>query len=276
VDKEKTKEQLIAELEALRSAIAEMEINTSRCKKAEEKLQKKLIEYEKLSALGRLTANVAHEIRNPIMVIGGFTERLKKTIPSGSKEREYLDMISLESRRLEEVLRDVLTFSNKPFFLKKQEDINKLVTESLMPYLEACKLQVINVQKCLTDVTRIYIDSRYIKEAIRNLISNAIDAMPNGGTLTLATKDIIISRKNYVSTRVTDTGAGISEDNLKMIFEPFFTTKVAKHVTGLGLSLTKKIIEGHGGFIETTSKPGEGSTFTLYFPYRAKEIHSPS
>jgi signal transduction histidine kinase len=272
MDEEKTKEQLITELEALRSAIAEMEINTSRCKKAEEKLQKKLIEYEKLSALGRLTANVAHEIRNPIMVIGGFTERLKKTIPTGSKEREYLDMISLESRRLGEVLRDVLTFSNKPFFLKKREDINRVVNESLKQYQEACKVQAINVQKCLTEVTRIYIDERQISEAVSNLISNAIDAMPNGGTLTLATKDIIVSRKNYVSARVTDTGVGISEENLKMIFEPFFTTKVAKHVTGLGLSLAKKIIEGHGGFIDVTSTPGEGSTFTLYFPYRAKDI----
>ena len=270
MDEEKTKEQLITELEALRSAIAEMEINTSRSKKAEEKLQKKLLEYEKLSALGRLTANVAHEIRNPIMVIGGFTERLKKTIPTGSKEREYLDMISLESRRLEEVLRDVLTFSNKPFFLKKREDINKIVTESFMPYSEACKVQAINVQKCLTEVARIYIDKRHIKEAIRNLISNAIDAMPNGGRLTITTREDFLNGKNYVTLKVTDTGVGISEENIKMIYEPFFTTKIARKDTGLGLSITKKIVEGHGGFIKVDSSIAKGSTFSLYFPYRAK------
>ncbi len=238
--------------------------------KAKENIQKKLIEYEKLSALGRLTANVAHEIRNPITVIGGLTERLKKSIPSGTKEKEYLEMISLEAKRLEDILRDVLIFTNKPFFLREEQDINKITDESLYIYEDVCKGSSIRIHKFLGDVSCVYVDKRQVKEAINNLISNAIDAMPDGGTLTVATNEDSLSGKKYITVKVTDTGMGISEENIRMIFEPFFTTKVTKKETGLGLSITKKIVEGHGGFIKVDSITGKGSTFSLYFPYRAK------
>jgi signal transduction histidine kinase len=269
-DEKKTKKQLINELIEMRRVLAEREKSKRWGQEAEEKLQKKLIEYEKLSALGRLTANVAHEIRNPITVIGGLTERLKKTIPPETKEKEYLDLISLEAKRLEEILKDVLVFSSKPFFLKEKQDINKIIEESLDAYEDACKGYSIKVHKCFSNVTEAYIDKRLVKEAINNLISNAIDVMPNGGSLTVVTSEDSLSGKNYVTLKVTDTGAGISEENLRMIFEPFFTTKMSKKETGLGLPITKKIVEGHGGFIKVESSVGKGSTFSLFFPYRAK------
>jgi len=232
-------------------------------------LQRKFIEYEKLSALGRLTANVAHEIRNPITVIGGLAKRLKKSITSGTKEEEYLELISSEAKRLEEILRNVLVFSNEPFFLKEKQDINKIVNESLNVYKETCKDCSIKVYNVLDNVTHIYIDKRYVKVAINNLVCNAIDAMPEGGMLTIATKEDFVNGKNYVIVEVTDTGVGIPQENILMIFEPFFTTKVSKKETGLGLPITKKIVESHGGFIKVDSKVGKGSIFTLYFPYRA-------
>jgi signal transduction histidine kinase len=269
-DEKKTKKQLINELIEMRKVLAEQEKSKRGGQEVEGKLQKKLIEYEKLSALGRLTANVAHEIRNPITVIGGLTERLKKTIPPETKEKEYLDLISLEAKRLEEILKDVLVFSNKPFFLKEKQDINKIIEESLDAYEDACKSYSIKVHKCLGNVTQVYLDKRLVKEAINNLISNAIDAMPDGGSLTVVTSEDFLSGKNYVTVKVTDTGAGISEENIGMIFEPFFTTKVSKKETGLGLPITKKIVEGHGGFIKVESSVGKGSTFSLFFPYRAK------
>jgi signal transduction histidine kinase len=269
-DEKKTKKQLINELIELRKVLAEREESKTGVQEAEEKLQKKLIEYEKLSALGRLTANVAHEIRNPITVIGGLTERLKKTIPHGTKEKEYLELISLEAKRLEEILKDVLVFSNKPFFLKEKQDINKIIEESLDAYEDAYKRYLIKIHKYFGNVTQVYIDKRLVKEAISNLISNAIDAMPDGGTLTIVTSEDSLSGKNYVTVKVIDTGVGISEENIRMIFEPFFTTKVAKKETGLGLPITKKIVEGHGGFIKVDSSAGKGSTFSLFFPYRTK------
>jgi signal transduction histidine kinase len=269
-DEKKTKKQLINELIEMRRVLAERGEPKRGIQEAEKKLQKKLIEYEKLSALGRLTANVAHEIRNPITVIGGLTERLKKSIPPGTKEKEYLELISLEAKRLEEILTDVLVFSSKPFFMKEKQDINKIIEESLDTYEDACKRHSINIHKCFGNVTQVYIDKRLVKEAINNLISNAIDAMPDGGTLTIATSEDSLVGKNYVTVKVTDTGAGISEENLRMIFEPFFTTKMSKKETGLGLPITKKIVEGHGGFIKVESSAGKSSTFSLFFPYRAK------
>jgi signal transduction histidine kinase len=239
-------------------------------RKAEKKLQEKIIEYEKLSALGRLTANVAHEIRTPITVIGGLARRLKKSIPSGTKAEEYLELISLEAKRLEEILKDVLFFSNEPFLLKEKKDINRLLEDSLAVYEDECLNYAISIQKVFGDVTPIYVDKKLVREAIKNLILNAIDAMPDGGRLTITTREDFLNGKNYVTLKVTDTGVGISEENIKMIYEPFFTTKIARKDTGLGLSITKKIVEGHGGFIEVDSSIAKGSTFSLYFPYRAK------
>ncbi len=116
---------------------------------------------------------------------------------------------------------------------------------------------------------RIYIDDRHIRVAIGNLLSNAIDAMPDGGSLTVATNIESLSRKNYVAVRISDTGVGIPEERIQMIYEPFFTTKRTKQVTGLGLPIARKIVEGHGGLIKTDSVAGKGSTFTLFFPFRA-------
>ncbi|MGD0883800.1 MAG: ATP-binding protein [Thermodesulfovibrionales bacterium] len=267
-DEDKPREQLIHELEEMRRALAKSEESVSEVKKTEKELQGKLFEYEKLSALGRLTANVAHEIRNPITVIGGLVKRLEKGMLPGAQEKEYLDLISSEARRLEGILRDVLVFSNKAFFHREKQGINKIVDEVLDVHDVTLRSQSIQVHKTLGAVSMIYIDTGHVKEAINNLISNAIDAMPNGGTLTATTDEYSVNEKHYVVVKITDTGAGISEDKIGLVFEPFFTTKITKKETGLGLPLTKKIVEGHGGFIRIESTAGKGSTFSLYFPFR--------
>jgi signal transduction histidine kinase len=237
-------------------------------RKKEETLQEKIIEYEKLSALGRLTANVAHEIRNPLTVIGGLTERLKKSFVQEPKQKEYLDLISLEVRKLEEILKDVLIFSNKAVFKRAMQDIHQIINDSLNAYKDKC--ENIHINRLFGDVPQIYIDEKQVRFAIDNLISNAIDAMHDAGTLTLSTTVEHFGEKNYVALKVMDTGVGISEDKLAMIFEPFFTTKTIKQDEWLGLPITRKIVEGHGGLIKVDSVVGKGSTFALYFPYRAK------
>jgi signal transduction histidine kinase len=269
-DRYKTKEQLIQDLTQLRKELSRIRISKRKLKTNQRKFQKQLIEYEKLSALGRLTANVAHEIRNPITVIGGFSNKIKESVSFGTNERELIEIISLEAKRLEDILREVLIFSNKPFFRKEKCDINKIIFESLKFYKDLFEKVSITVKVELSDVAIIYIDKRQVKEGIDNLISNSIDAMPEGGTLTIATQEKVLRGKSYVTVKITDTGVGISEENMLMIFEPFFTTKLTKKETGLGLSITKKIVEGHGGFMKVESKTEKGSTFTLYFPYRAQ------
>jgi signal transduction histidine kinase len=235
-------------------------------------LQKRLIDIdnEKLSTLGRLAANVIHDLKNPITVIAGFAERLKRSIPPETKEMEYLDLICLEAKRLDEILTDILVFSNEPSYLIEKMDIHNIIDESLDTYENILKVRSISINKLFHDVTQIFIDKRQVKYAIKNLISNAVDAMPDEGTLTITTFENYLNKKNYVTVEITDTGVGISEENLLLIFEPFFTTKITTKGTGLGLPITKKIVEGHGGFVKVESSIGKGSTFSLYFPYRAK------
>lgn len=264
----KTKDQLVKEIHELRMLLADWQKSYSEF--TESYMQKKLVEYEKLSALGRLTANVAHEIRNPITVIGGLTERLKKSSSLKEKQKEYVELISYEAKRLEEILKDVLIYSSEPFLNKRKYDLNKLVNDSLRIYQELFKRFGIRTRKSLKKITPLYMDKRHIQEALNNLLMNAVDAMPKGGTLTVSSDEDSFNSKNYVMLRVKDTGTGISKENLSMIFEPFFTTKTTKKETGLGLPITRKIVEVHGGFIKVDSTVGKGATFTLFLPYRSR------
>jgi signal transduction histidine kinase len=270
-DREKTKRQLMKNLEALRRMLDELHESITEFQKAEERLKEEIIEYEKLSALGRLTANVAHEIRNPITVIGGLTKRLTRIIPDEPKAKQYLDSISMEAERLEEILKDVLFFSDKAMLNRENQDINSVVRESLDLYEDICSSRSIVIRKMLGEVPQIYVDRKQVKAAMENLISNAVDAMPKGGELVITTRVDSIKGKNYVTVMIEDTGIGMSEENIGMIFEPFFTTKMTGSETGLGLSITKKIIESHGGLIQVNSTAGKGSVFNLYFPYRSKK-----
>lgn len=242
-------------------------IERKRIESEKRQLQEQLHQSERLSALGRITANVAHEIRNPLTVLGGFARRLNRKISDG-KKKEYCEVIISETSRLERILRNVLTFSHEVRPHMEKHNINKIVNEALIIYEDLCGEQSINMHKSFGDIPQIQVDRDQAKQAIDNLISNAIDSMPNGGVLTVTTNKEVLNEITYVAIKVIDTGKGISEDKLSMIFEPFFTTKAAgiSYSTGLGLSISKKIMEEHGGFIRAESVIGEGSTFSIYFP----------
>jgi signal transduction histidine kinase len=133
-------------------------------------------------------------------------------------------------------------------------------------YEEICRERAIVIEKSFGETPLVQGERERILEAIENLISNAIDAMPSGGLLTIATRKEVIKGVPYATVTVSDTGEGIKEEHLNKIFEPFFTTRVASKGVGLGLSLTKKFVEDHGGRVDVESKVGIGSTFVLYFP----------
>ena len=251
-------------------------IERKRIESEKRELQEQLHRSEKLSALGRLTANVAHEIRNPLTVLGGFARRLNRNISDG-KNKEYFEIIISETSRLERILRNVLTFSHEVRLHIEKHNINEIVNETLIIHEDICDEQSISIHKSFGDIPQIQIDKDQAKKAIDNLISNAIDSMPNGGVLTVTTNKEVLNEITCVAVKVIDTGEGISEEKLGMIFEPFFTTKAIglSYSTGLGLSISKKIMEEHGGFIRAESVIGEGSTFSLYFPYKPKQIKYP-
>jgi putative methionine-R-sulfoxide reductase with GAF domain len=158
------------------------------------KLREQLTQAEKLSALGRLTANVAHEIRHPLTSIGGFARRLDKKILSGTKEKEYVDIIINQVGNLENILKNVLTYSRETHLVLEDHDINEIIDESLKRHKDLFGKQSIRIGKSFGDIPKIRVDKLQMKETIDNLISNAIDSMPKGGSLTPPLKDAYPSR----------------------------------------------------------------------------------
>ena len=236
------------------------------------KVQGKLIQVEKLSALGRLTADVAHEIRNPLTSIGGFARRLEKKLIQGSREKEYAEILISEVGRLERILKDVLTFSREPRSNIKNQGVNEIIEESVQAFADICTEQSIQVEKKLDpSLPPVLIDRDQIREALNNFVSNAIGAMPEGGTLTIKTIMEELNNVQYVTVEVSDTGPGIPENELDIIFEPFYTTKDLGVGTGLGLSICKKIVDEQNGLLTVHSTVGKGTSFTIYFPYVSKD-----
>jgi two-component system NtrC family sensor kinase len=235
------------------------------------KSQGKLVEAEKLAALGRLTADVAHEIRNPLTAVGGFARRLHKEATT-EKERKYAEIVETEVGRLEKILRDVLIFSREARFFMERHSMNEAVRAAALLYRDECAEGGITIRvEILDDLPAILMDKDQMLQALGNLITNAEDAMQNGGTLELRTGMEKIQNATFIYVKVSDTGTGIDADKLPLIFEPFFSTKVTGRGTGLGLSITRKIMEEHGGFVKAESMPGKGSAFSLYFPYQSEE-----
>ncbi len=235
-------------------------------------VQGKLIQVEKLSALGRLTADVAHEIRNPLTSIGGFARRLNNKLEQGSREKGYAEIVVSEVDRLERILRDVLTFSKETKSNLMHLEINSIVKEALQAIAGMSVDQSVHIDERLTDaLPPVFIDSDQVRQAINNLISNAIDVTAEGETLIVRTYKEIFHEVDYVVVEVIDKGPGLTAEALNMIFEPFYTTKEIGAGTGLGLSICKKIIDEHNGLIFVDSELGEGTSFRLLFPYQKKE-----
>lgn len=231
-------------------------------------LQGKLVEAEKLSALGRLTANVAHEIRNPLTAIGGFAKRLEKRLTENSSEKEYARIIVNEVARLERILRDTLTFSREARYHLQYADMNHVLARTEAKFVEVCRGKGILFEvHPAQGLPPCIVDEDQIRQALDNLVTNAIDAITDSGTLTLATRTTCENGTHYVVIDVSDTGPGISADLVKRIFEPFYSTKEIGHGTGLGLSICKKIMEEHRGSIRVSAAPGGGAMFSLFIPY---------
>ena len=235
-------------------------------------LQGRFVQAEKLSAIGRMTADIAHEIRNPLTSMGGFVRRLNKKLQDETKEKEYTELIISEVERLERILKDILMFSKEARFKEESQSINEAVRESVRTFIGISDEQSMQVKEHLDlSLPPVLVDRDQVKQAVNNLISNAIDAMPEGGVLDVKTFMQRMYEVNYVVVEVMDTGSGIPHEKLDRIFEPFFSTKKIGFGTGLGLSICKKIMDEHNGLIQVESELGKGTSFKLFFPYQSKE-----
>jgi signal transduction histidine kinase len=250
---------LLANLQELRDVYATLRERDNRIRAFDEVLTR----ANRLSSLGELAASIAHEIKNPLIAIQGFAKRIG-TNSDLDRIREYAGYIEKESERLSNVLVRLLDFSRVSAPEREHFDLNVMVDDTVFfteHHLTRFRNVDLTVEKA-RDLPEAYADRTHIQQALLNIIMNAAQAMPEGGPLAISTGQT----PDSVWVSVTDSGAGIAQENLDRIFEPFFTTKESTGGTGLGLSLTKKLVEANRGGIEVESTVGKGSTFRIVLP----------
>jgi signal transduction histidine kinase len=217
---------------------------------------------------------VAHEINNPLAGILNYVRLMLRAFQKGpvpperqSQYAEYLSLVETETDRCAKIVSSLLTFSRKSPVSMEPVDPGDIMARSIVLARHRLELaQVELVTSIDDDLPPVRADANQLQQCLLNLIFNAIDAMPDGGTLTLGTTTD--DGKRVVVLTATDTGHGIDANDLGHIFEPFYTTKKAGSGVGLGLSTTYGIVERHGGTLSVESRPGQGTTFTIRLPVR--------
>jgi two-component system NtrC family sensor kinase len=213
--------------------------------------QEQLLQSEKLAAMGRLTSQIAHELNNPLYGIMNTLELLKTEISPESKRRKILEMALSETVRLSELLRKMLSFSKPDQEEKQAVDLNTVVDEILLLHEKQLQENDIKIKTSFAEeLPQISASKDQLRQVFLNLVANARDAMPDGGTLTVTSA----ADPEYVRIEIADSGIGIKEEHLKKIFDSFFTTKDSVKGVGLGLSVCYGFIKDHGGDIQVESK----------------------
>ena len=225
--------------------------------------QEALLRAEKLATVGRMAAQITHEIRNPLSSIGLNTELLAEELEAGdpAEARRLCGAIAREVDRLTEITEEYLRFARLPKPQLEEEDVAALVRDLVafvQPELEAAGIRV---ETELEENLAAAVDENQLRQALLNLVRNSREAMPGGGPLRLAARR---AADGGVDLLVADTGIGMRAEEVARIFDPFYTTK--ERGTGLGLSLTQQIVAQHGGVLHCESAPQRGTTFTLHLP----------
>ena len=228
------------------------------------KMQEEILKIDRLAYLGEFSSTLAHEIRNPLAGIKTTAQALSEELGKDDLRREYIDRIIKEIDRLNELLRTFFSFA-KPRRLdlipRHIEDIIKEVKGVLAKEAEKMKVTIKEIYD--DNLPPVPLDINQMQQVFMNLFLNAFEAMPVGGILTVEI-DRGDSQEGWIQVKIKDTGNGIATEHLSKIFDPFFTTK--SKGLGLGLAITHKIMEGHGGTIGVESTPGKGSKFILSLP----------
>jgi nitrogen-specific signal transduction histidine kinase len=234
--------------------------------------QNGLVQAEKLSSLGQLAASIAHEVNNPLSGVLVYTQLLTKKIAGDKFSKEtalnYLSKMESELTRSTRLIRNLLDFARQSPPSLRLVNISDILNKALDLAAHSAQLQNIEVTKEFSpSLPVITADFDQLQQVCTNLIINAIQAMPNGGRLTLRTS----ASNSWLKVEVKDTGCGISQENMRKLFTPFFTTKGKGKGVGLGLAVAHGIIQHHQGRIEVQSKEGEETTFTIYLPIHHEE-----
>lgn len=226
-------------------------------------LQEKRVKEEKLGALGQMAEGVAHEVRNPMVTIGGFARRIRERLEPGNPLRDYAEHIIKEVERLETMVEEIVRF--KALMISPYEPVDLVrtadrVLEAARPALERAGVRV--DRRYEGGLPSIQGDPGNLEMALGNVVENAVEAMDRGGVLTVA----LASEGDRVRIEVSDTGCGIAKAALPHVFDPFYTSKMTG--AGMGLTMVHRIVTRHGGEVDLTSQPGAGTTVTLHLPVR--------
>jgi signal transduction histidine kinase len=251
------------ELRLMNARLARANAELARSARQVEEVQGELARANTMAAIGRLAAGIAHELNNPLGVIAGFAQGLaRRTSPS---EAEYVPIsnISREAKRASYLVRELLTFARTGRMSTEVRDLNTIVGTWMASIEEQVRAQGVKTKIDLAPgLPRVDVSLTRIEQVLANLTSNALDAMPAGGTLMIRTG----AHDDEVEVEVSDTGVGIPEAIRAKIFDPFFTTKDVGRGTGLGLSLVYEIVSQHKGSIEIESEEGRGTTAIVRLP----------
>ena len=234
------------------------------------RLEQVLFDSEKLAATGRLAASIAHEINNPLEAVQNALYLLQREFGEDSTKRPYLDIAARETQRMSRILRQMLGFYRQQEAMA-ETDVNALVEEAGGLVVKRLRERGVQIANQLDpSLPRIRASADQLKQVLLNLMLNAADSMPKGGTITVATTagagaETEVLGRDAVQIQVRDTGEGIPDELLAQIFEPFFSTKPGKG-TGLGLWVSQSIVQNHGGTMRVRSRVGRGTTFMITLP----------
>jgi signal transduction histidine kinase len=222
-------------------------------------IKETLARQDKLAVIGQLTGNICHELRNPIATISSAAYFLKKNLTEVDEEtKQYLAIVDSSINLAEKIVKDLLDFAKVKLLERQKIHISELLANVLERLTIPNEVKI--EQNIPPDLPEVFVDAIQLGQAFTNIITNAIEAMPRGGTLTICAE----SKEQNVCVSFTDTGCGIPEEDLPKIFEPLFTTKAQG--TGFGLTVAQNLTEINYGTISVASKVGKGTTFTITLP----------
>jgi hypothetical protein len=224
---------------------------------------------EQLASLGQMAAGIAHEINNPIAGMLNCVRTLAKGVRDDRQRVQYLAMLQDGLGRIGRIVGQLLSFAREARPQLKPTPILPILTKCLSLLEHDLAGRQVRCTLPLGDgLPSVLADAYLLEQVFLNILKNAADAMPDGGTITVGSGVREVDGSSFLQVEITDTGVGIPRDHLPRIFDPFFTTKDVGRGTGLGLSVSYGIVRAHRGFIEATSEVGKGSTFTVALPLR--------